>query len=391
MSKCSLGLALAGTVLLAIPGRAAAQEEEAGGGAEYSGSWEASAATSVPHRWQFDLFGGGHFFSKDNELGARDVPEAAAPTNAFALGVRLGYWFTPAIGLEAEGIAIPSEAKFRDLAGGETMDANSEQFVIGYRLNALYQFTMGQLQPFVLIGAGGSSNSSERDDILLDDTDFVPHAGAGIRYQVDDRWGLRLDARVLVPPSSEDDSVTVDFEGLLGLYLGFGGGKKEEPKEEPEPAPTDEDGDGIVGEADQCPTEAEDKDGFEDDNGCPDPDNDGDGIADGQDQCPTEAETMNQIDDTDGCPEKDEDGDGLIGTADQCPTEAEDKDGFEDENGCPDPDNDGDGIPDKMDKCPNEPEDKDGFQDEDGCPDLDNDNDKLPDLKDKCPNEYAET
>src|SRR5688500_14501406 len=177
MRTYSLGLALAG-ILLAVPGRAAAQEEEGGGaptpeeegtaapapdegaaapapdegggdaaaadeGGAVSGSWEAEETTSVPHRWVFDMFGGGHFFSKDNELGARDVPEAAAPSNAFALGLRLGFWITPALGIEAEGIAIPSEAKFRDLAGGDEMDANSEQFVIGYRLNAIYQFTMG--------------------------------------------------------------------------------------------------------------------------------------------------------------------------------------------------------------------------------------------------------
>jgi OOP family OmpA-OmpF porin len=83
--------------------------------------------------------------------------------------------------------------------------------------------------------------------------------------------------------------------------------------------------------------EPEDKDTFEDDNGCPDNDNDGDGLADAQDQCPMEPE---------------------------------DKDGFEDDNGCPDNDNDGDGIADATDNCPMEPETKNGFEDENGCPDT---------------------
>ena len=47
----------------------------------------------------------------------------------------------------------------------------------------------------------------------------------------------------------------------------------------------------------------EDKDGFQDDDGCPDPDNDGDGIADADDACPDEAETMNGYEDGDGCPD----------------------------------------------------------------------------------------
>ena len=49
---------------------------------------------------------------------------------------------------------------------------------------------------------------------------------------------------------------------------------------------TDRDGDGIPDEIDQCPDVPEDKDGFEDQDGCPDYDNDKDGIYDAQDQCP---------------------------------------------------------------------------------------------------------
>ena len=48
----------------------------------------------------------------------------------------------------------------------------------------------------------------------------------------------------------------------------------------------DSDGDGVPDSRDRCPTENEDKDGFQDSDGCPEPDNDGDGIADGEDQCP---------------------------------------------------------------------------------------------------------
>mgnify|MGYP000176442984 CR=1 FL=1 len=40
------------------------------------------------------------------------------------------------------------------------------------------------------------------------------------------------------------------------------------------------DGDGICQEADRCPDDPEDYDGFEDTDGCPDPDNDQDGVLD---------------------------------------------------------------------------------------------------------------
>jgi outer membrane protein OmpA-like peptidoglycan-associated protein len=96
-------------------------------------------------------------------------------------------------------------------------------------------------------------------------------------------------------------------------------------------APADTDGDGIPDAVDKCPNDPEDKDGFQDEDGCPDLDNDQDGIPD---------------------------------AVDKCPNDPEDKDGFQDEDGCPDLDNDQDGIPDATDQCPNEP----GTPEENGCP-----------------------
>lgn len=131
----------------------------------------------------------------------------------------------------------------------------------------------------------------------------------------------------------------------------------------------DADDDGVSGEADQCPQLAEDRDGYQDSDGCPDTDNDGDGLADAQDACPDEAEDKDGFEDNDGCPEVDNDGDGLADADDTCPNQAEDLDGFEDENGCPDRDNDGDGLVDAEDKCPSKAETPNGFRDADGCPD----------------------
>ncbi len=65
----------------------------------------------------------------------------------------------------------------------------------------------------------------------------------------------------------------------------------------------DRDGDGIKDDVDRCPDAPEDKDGFEDEDGCPEPDNDRDGIPDVQDRCPNEPEDMDGVEDGDGCPE----------------------------------------------------------------------------------------
>lgn len=147
----------------------------------------------------------------------------------------------------------------------------------------------------------------------------------------------------------------------------------------------DRDSDGILNRDDECPDVAEDLDGFEDEDGCPDEDNDGDGVPDIRDRCPNSPEDFDGFEDTDGCPELDNDADGVFDIDDACPDVAEDRDGFEDSDGCPDLDNDGDGIPDTEDRCPDNAEDVDGFEDTDGCPDLDNDNDMILDVDDACP------
>jgi outer membrane protein OmpA-like peptidoglycan-associated protein len=136
------------------------------------------------------------------------------------------------------------------------------------------------------------------------------------------------------------------------------------------PGRNDHDGDGIPDSVDGCPDEPEDKDGFQDEDGCADLDNDGDGIPDSEDGCPNEPEDKDGFQDGDGCSERDNDNDSIPDAADKCPNDAEDKDGFEDDDGCPDQDNDGDGFPDAVDKCPNDPETVNGFEDDDGCPDV---------------------
>jgi len=147
----------------------------------------------------------------------------------------------------------------------------------------------------------------------------------------------------------------------------------------------DQDTDGVPDEVDQCPELAEDKDGFEDSDGCPDFDNDDDGVPDDSDRCPTEKEDSDEFEDDDGCRDPDNDHDGIVDERDACPKEAGAAASDAKQNGCPERDRDVDGIFDSKDKCPTRAEDRDGFQDEDGCPDPDNDGDHVPDGDDACP------
>ncbi len=153
------------------------------------------------------------------------------------------------------------------------------------------------------------------------------------------------------------------------------------------PREHDRDHDGVPDDVDQCPTDAEDADGFEDTDGCPDIDNDEDGIVDREDACPHVKGVASTDPRTNGCPatDRDGDGDGITDDVDACPDERGEASGTPALNGCPQRDRDGDGIPDHQDRCPDQPEDKDGFEDDDGCPDPDNDRDGIMDVDDACP------
>jgi OOP family OmpA-OmpF porin len=319
-----------------------------------------------------------HVFSKNTELGVDDVPDAPSPVNSLLVGVRIGYYFNHMFGIEGEFGVLPTSA--RDLDFNITALTYRGQLVAQFRAKD----PANKLLPFLFVGGGAFSTVSTDPDMpndpsrnVYNDTDGALFGGVGVKFRGGDHWGLRLDGRILFVPSSENDTppsedtkkITQDFEALASVYVRFGGPKKEAAPTPPPPIDDDPDKDGIRGAADQCPVDPEDKDGFQDDDGCSEPDNDSDGILDAADKCPNEAEDKDGFQDDDGCPETDNDADGIADNQDQCPNEPEDKDGFQDDDGCPDPDNDGDGVPDAADKCPAEAETKNGFQDEDGCPD----------------------
>ncbi len=271
-----------------------------------------------------------HVFSETNGLGVPDEDDANSLKNSALFGFRIGAYFGH-LGVEAEAGVIPTEP--RKLV--------FDVYSLAYRGNVVYQFrdelASNKVIPFALAGAGqirviDTANEQE----IMKEAILALHAGGGVKYRAQNDWGVRLDVRGLFVPASTGSN-TFDAEVLLSIYKEFGRKKgAEAPKAPPPKTDDDPDKDGILGALDRCANEPEDKDAFQDDDGCPDADNDADGLAD---------------------------------AADKCPIEPEDKDSFMDDDGCPDPDNDGDGVLDAADKCNGDPETRNGFQDDDGCPD----------------------
>jgi outer membrane protein OmpA-like peptidoglycan-associated protein len=139
----------------------------------------------------------------------------------------------------------------------------------------------------------------------------VAEAGAGIGFLVS-HFILSPFVRYLQVVQSGSGAAGNDAKiGLLGLEVAmFDPKRTPAPRQAmallpipPDAPPHDTDGDGILDQQDKCANRPEDKDGFEDEDGCPDEDNDRDGIADASDKCPNQPEVINGVDDTDGCPD----------------------------------------------------------------------------------------
>ncbi len=308
-----------------------------------------------------------------------DVAESLAST--WTAVPRIGYGLGDAVSLEFD----------LGYAQGRTTNLGYVYHLATPRVNLrLAAFPNRRVHPFVVAGPGifwravgrdegtygFEPNEQEWGNYKNPDADGLANAGVGFAIDLSPGMALRVDGRWLYsfgqePHGGHADAFNdVELTGSLAWT--------------PAARNRDRDLDGLVDRVDQCPSQPEDIDGFEDTDGCAEPDNDGDGFVDVADSCPLAAEDFDGFRDTDGCPEDDNDADGLIDAWDACPDVREDEDGFEDQDGCPDPDNDGDGVVDLRDSCPLDPEDLDGVADFDGCPELDDDGDGLVE-GDLCP------
>jgi outer membrane protein OmpA-like peptidoglycan-associated protein len=287
--------------------------------------------------------------------------------DTFRIGVNAGYrghtGANPEFGKSADGVTD-------QLKSGVFEGSNLLTSSVGMSLRALDELDL-TAELYSTYQLAGRSDSRQK---------LSAEAVGGIKVFIERNSYFTLGGGAGVTPGYQSATI----RGFIGFVF--------------EPSIGDADGDGVKDDEDDCPTEPEDPDGFQDSEsdsppgkyGCPDPDNDGDGILDDDDGCRNVPEDKDGDQDDDGCPEGgdgDKDGDGILDSRDKCPEVPEDRDGFEDKDGCPELDNDKDGIPDTEDHCKNDPEDKDGFEDENGCPELDNDRDGNPDATDQCKNE----
>ena len=246
-------------------------------------------------RLELSGFLGVHISSDTSDLGAR-VGSSASIASSVAFGPRLSYMLRHWMLLEAELPVSPSNA--RDSAEDFTV------VVIEPRLAARFEaIRMRRFVPFLTAGVGFPISLSGNGDVIGNDVDLRPQLGAGVLFLRDHDWNLRVDARFFATAERGDPLVTPEVELSVGLYYAFGT-RATKPSLTEWIQESDKDEDGIPDRRDKCPERDEDRDGYDDLDGCPDIDNDFDLVLDIADRCPNQAESHNGFLDSDGCPDK---------------------------------------------------------------------------------------
>ncbi len=195
--------------------------------------------------------------------GLEFVPKAILD-HRFLSGIRFGLNF---------GAALRQTATFGNVEAGSEL---AYAAALGYRFGGIN----GKTEIGVELNGGVGLSQSDKEELPLE-------AFLYARHNPSDEWeiiggpGIGVIAGYGVPT----------WRVFVGVRF--------------TPTTHDRDHDGISDDEDQCPDLAEDRDGDQDLDGCPeeDTDSDRDGVPDRDDDCPEAKETINGVDDDDGCPD----------------------------------------------------------------------------------------
>ena len=120
---------------------------------------------------------------------------------------------------------------------------------IGYRVQGLFHILTGRWRPFVLAGVGGITTTTADRSIRQPDTTYSIPLGAGLKVDLTQYLGLRLDGRVLLQKGTPDGpALAPDGELTLGVFGRFGAARKAAA-----PSLPDRDRDGVADTVDLCP------------------------------------------------------------------------------------------------------------------------------------------
>jgi opacity protein-like surface antigen len=169
----------------------------------------------------------------DYELGVNDFPVTPAHdtgTVGFGFGYGLGKGFV----IELDGrYNSNAEVKLTDPSDGDTVKIDTAKHY-SVTANLLYRIGRGGIQPYLLAGAGidtlvdVDTKTLETDmgfEFILNEpekkTDFMFNLGGGVEFLLSRTFRLRLDARYINIPKTDDHAEIQSLNATAGLAFHF--------------------------------------------------------------------------------------------------------------------------------------------------------------------------
>ncbi len=185
-----------------------------------------------------------HFFGGFNRVleygcdcdyvqGENDFPVTPAHTTA-SVGMGLGYMLGKGFGLELDGrYHSNTEVTLTDPSDGDTVNIDTAKHY-AITLNLLYQILKDSVRPYVLAGAGIDTLVDVQTQIYNTDmgyefelrepdqkTDFMFNLGGGVEFILGRTVGVRLDARYVNIPKTDDHDTIQSINATAGLTVRF--------------------------------------------------------------------------------------------------------------------------------------------------------------------------
>jgi opacity protein-like surface antigen len=209
---------LALLLFLSLPGLVSAQQQDAKVYLHFFGGLN----------WVFE-----YGCNCDYEQSVNDFPLTPAHGTSI-VGGGFGYLLGKGFGLELDARYFGStEVTLTDPSDGDTVKINSAKHY-AITLNLLYQILQGSVRPYLLGGAGIDTLTDvgtvlyETDlgyEFELAEPDkknyFLWNLGGGVEFVLGRTLGLRLDARYVNIPKSDDNPMFQSVNATAGLTVRF--------------------------------------------------------------------------------------------------------------------------------------------------------------------------
>jgi opacity protein-like surface antigen len=169
----------------------------------------------------------------DYELGVNDFPKTPKHTTG-SVGMSFGYFLGKGFALELDArYHTNAEVSLTDPSDGDRVTIDTAKHY-SITANVLYEILKGGVRPYVLAGAGIDTLVDVETKTFPTElgfefelkepdqkTDFMYNLGCGLVVQLTQSLGIRLDARYVNIPETDDHDTIQSINAAAGLSFRF--------------------------------------------------------------------------------------------------------------------------------------------------------------------------